>query len=439
MARTIDDILALQENSSAEVENDRFHPLPPADLERTGLNPLLIEDLICKTLLQQGTLSGRELAEALCLPLKIFEELLYELKRNLILAFHSTAGVTDFIYGLTEKGREKALLAREVSAYVGPAPVLYDEYLTSVAKQSIDNEQPDKSDIERALAGLVLADEFFDLLGPAINSGKGIFLYGEPGNGKTEVATRIAKCFTDTVFIPKTLLIEGHLVRLYDPQCHSIAEESNKETEPAYDRRWLKIRRPAVVVGGEMDLASLEIGYNTQTRVCEASLQMKGNCGIFVIDDFGRQKVGPEQILNRWILPLEKHIDYLTLPTGNKFEVPFNALLVFCTNIDPGRLMDEAFLRRLPYKIKVEDPTEQAFLAILREAATKDNLEYAPEMAEHLLSRHFRNIRPMRGCYPRDIIKQLVNIARYERRKPAMQRDDLDRAARLYLGLQTHT
>ena len=432
MARTLEEILSEQNRQPEQEDDKQFFPKPPADLAETGLNSILIEDLVCKLLLQHGLLSGKELAQKLCLPLKIFEDLLYDMKQRLILTYQSTAGVNDFTYALSEKGRQKGLLAREFSAYIGPAPVVYDDYLHSVERQSIQNERPGMSEVRRALDGLVLPEDFYSLLGPAINSGRGVFLYGEPGNGKTEVAIRIARCFQETIFIPKTLLIEGQLVKLHDPQWHVPAEETDDAA--ACDRRWLRIERPAVVVGGEMDMASLEIGYNAQTKVCEASLQMKGNCGIFVVDDFGRQKVGPEQLLNRWILPLEKRIDYLTLPSGGKFQVPFNALLVFCTNIDPVKLLDEAFLRRIPYKIRMQDPTEEAFLTILESSAARYGIEYSPEMAEYLLARHFRGIRPMRGCHPRDILQQLVNIAIFTDNSPQMKKDELDRSVSLYFS-----
>lgn len=438
MARTIDEILAGRSEPPAEPPADhRFFPHPPANLAQTGLNDILIEDLICKLLLNHGLLSGRDLAHRLCLPLKLFDELLYDMKQRLLLAYHATSGVNDFIYALTEKGRQKGLLAREFSAYIGPAPVVYAEYLRSVERQSIEGERPGRDDIAKALDGLILPSSFRDQLGPALHSGQGLFLYGEPGNGKTEVATRIAACFHDLIFLPRTLLIEGQLVQLFDPQCHSVVEEhapaeQQEQPQPAYDRRWLRIKRPAVVVGGEMDLGSLEIGYNSQTKVCEASLQMKGNCGVFVVDDFGRQKIGPEQLLNRWILPLEKRIDYLTLPSGVKFQAPFNALMVFCTNIDPVDLLDEAFLRRLPYKIRMPDPTEAEFLQIFEAAANRYGIAYDPAMAEYLLARHFRGVRALRGCHPRDILRQLLHISGFEDTVPQMRKEDLDRAASLY-------
>lgn len=437
MARTLDEILTSpkQPPSQEPATDEQFFPLPPTDFSQTGLNSILLEELICKMLLNFGALSGRDLAHRLCLPLKVFEDVLYDMKQRLLLAYHTTAGVNDFVYALTEKGQQRGLLARERSAYIGPAPVVYDDYLVAVRSQSMASEHPTMEDIRRAMTGLVLPEPLFHQLGPALHSGQGVFLYGEPGNGKTEVALRIAACFHQTIFIPKTLLIEGHLVQLFDPQCHVPVSEPEGQ---AMDRRWLRIKRPAVVVGGEMDLSSLEIGFNSQTKVCEASLQMKGNCGIFVVDDFGRQRIGPEQLLNRWILPLEKQIDYLTLPSGTKFLVPFNAFMVFCTNIDPAQLLDEAFLRRLPYKIRMQDPTEEEFLQIFMAMARLYDIPYDSSMANYLLDRHFRSIRPLRGCYPRDILRQLLHIAGFEGTAPRMEEETLDRAARLYFVSTGH-
>ena len=438
MTRTLSEILA-PEHEEAEVNvSDQFFPKVPETLEETGLNQLFVEDLICKILLSLGSLTGRELSQRLGLPLKIFSDLLHDLKQRLILVYQSTSGVDDFIYILTEAGKQKALLAREQSNYLGAAPVPFQEYLASIEKQSIRNERPGPEQLKTAFDGLVLPDDFLDQLGPAINSGRGLFLYGEPGNGKTEVAIHIAKCFTDSVYIPRTIIVEGHLIQLYDPQCHNAIAPASAEEQQKSDRRWLQIERPAVVVGGEMDLESLELGYNAQTKICEASLQLKGNSGVFVIDDFGRQRVAPEKMLNRWILPLEKRIDYLTLPSGNKILVPFNALLVFCSNLNPGLILDEAFLRRIPYKIRMSDPSEEEFVKILQDVAKHFDIPYDQSSVDYLLEKHFRGIRPMRCCHPRDIMLQLVNIALYENRPPKMTRTDLDKSiARYFLATCT--
>jgi predicted ATPase with chaperone activity len=430
MSRTLNDILPSTFNDAELSVVGQFFPEIPQTLEQTGLNTIFVEDLICKILLSEGLLSGRAISKRIGIPLRIFSDLLYDLKQRLILAYHSTSGVNDFEYVLTESGRQKALLAREQSNYLGSAPVPFNEYLESIEKQSIQNEQPGMEQLVNAFKGLVLPDDFLAALGPAVNSSRGLFLYGDPGNGKTEVAIRIAKCFKDTVYIPKTIIVEGQLIQLYDPQFHNPVETDNEQGKA--DQRWLNIERPAVVVGGEMDLDSLEIGFNAQTKICEASLQLKGNSGIFVLDDFGRQRVGPEQLLNRWILPLEKKIDYLTLPSGNKIRVPFNALLVFCSNLDPGEILEEALLRRIPYKIRMLDPSEEDFVTILREAAKHFAIPYDQSCVDYLLEKHFRGVRPMRACHPRDILQQLVNIAIFEKRQPLMTERDLDKAIGLY-------
>ncbi len=432
MTRTISEILAPPCDHTGPDIADTFFPEPPKTLEQTGLNKTFIEDLICKILLSAGSMTGLELARRLGLDLQIFSDLLHDLKLGLILAYQATSGINDFHYILTEAGKQKALLAREQSGYLGTAAVPFQDYLLSIEKQSISSEHPGLQQLQIAFEGLVLSADFLDLLGPAVNSGRGLFLYGAAGNGKTEVAIRIAKCFSQSVYIPRTIIVEGQIIQLYDPQCHKAIAAAATAGQQKYDQRWVAIERPAVVVGGEMDLDSLEIGYNSQTKISEASLQLKGNSGIFVIDDFGRQRIGPEQLLNRWILPLEKRIDYLTMPSGSKIMVPFNALLVFCSNLNPGRILDEAMLRRIPYKIQVTDPSAEEFITIFQNVTDRLNISYDSDCLDYLLAEYLRSSRPMRRCHPRDIVQQLVNIALYEHRPPRMTRTDLDKAIGLY-------
>jgi predicted ATPase with chaperone activity len=427
---TLDERLgSISEVSSASKE---FHPEAPANLQEAGINEIFLINLVCKYLLTYGVLSGKEISNKVCLPFPMVEEQLHDLKQRLIVTYQSISGINDFIYALTEKGREKALQAREASAYLGSAPVPYADYLQSVAAQTIQNETPGPVELHRAFEELVLPEEFYTLLGPAINSGRGVFLYGPAGNGKTSIARRIPHCFTDTIFIPKTLLVEGQEVKFYDPQCHKAVDVEQSDKPADHDRRWLRVERPAVIVGGEMDMASMEIIYNPVTKVCEAPVQMKGNCGILVIDDFGRQRMTPEQLLNRWILPLEKRIDFLTLPNGIKFQVPFNALLIFCTNIDPEKLMDEAFLRRIPYKIYLGDPTEDDFVRILKNSSALYDVQYDDNATEYMLNTYFRNKHHLRSCYPRDILQQIVNISLYEQKKPEMTKEVIDLGVKLY-------
>ena len=430
MTITLDERLdSISEVSSASKE---FHPEVPGNLQEAGINEIFLTNLICKYILSYGVLTGKEISNKVCLPFSLVEEQLHDLKQRLIVTYQSTSGINDFVYALSEKGREKALQAREASAYLGSAPVPYADYLQSVAAQTIQNEAPGPAELHEAFKELVLPDEFYTLLGPAINSGRGVFLYGPAGNGKTSIARRIPHCFSDTIYIPKTLLVEGQEVKFYDPQSHNAVDVEQSDKPADHDRRWLRVERPAVIVGGEMDMASMEIIYNPVTKVCEAPVQMKGNCGILVIDDFGRQRMSPEQLLNRWILPLEKRIDFLTLPNGIKFQVPFNALLIFCTNLDPEKLMDEAFLRRIPYKIYMGDPTEDGFVKILKNASDQYDVQYDDAAAEYMLKTYFRDKHHMRSCYPRDILQQIVNISLYEQKKPEMNKDVIDLGVKLY-------
>jgi len=434
--------LAYQEKavrSIIDLSEQQFYPLVPQNLNQTGLNVKLIEDLIFKLLLSRGIMTGIQIADEICLPFRIIAPILLDLKKQLFLAYRSDSCINDFEYILTEQGRTKVLTAVESSAYVGSAPVPFEKYLKSIENQSIQKETPGLEELQRAFHDLVLEPHLFYTLGPAINSGRGVFLYGVPGNGKTSIAKRIHKCFKDSIYIPKTLLIDGQLLKLYDPQWHKAIETENSGKGLPYDSRWIKIERPAVIVGGEMDLESLEIKYNPQTKISEAPLQMKANCGTFVVDDLGRQRVSPRDLLNRWILPLEKRIDFLTLSNGIKFQVPFDVLLIFCTNIDPKELLDEAFLRRIPYKVKLEDPSEEKFRHIMKFMAPQYNIEYDDSMVSHVINHYFCGKRPFRNCHPRDILEQIVNVSAYLRKQPRLTKDLINIAATNYFAAMEHT
>ena len=427
-----------ESSSGKDLSEGQFCPPVPQNLNQTGLNEKLIEDLILKFLLSLGVMTGRQIADEICLHFKIIEPILSDLKKQLFMTYRSDAGIDDFEYVLTEQGRTKALTAAESSTYVGSAPVSFTEYLKSFESQSIQKENPGFEELQHAFHDLVLEPHLFYTLGPAINSGRGVFLYGSPGNGKTSIAKRIHKCFKNAIYIPKTLLIGGQLLKFYDPQWHEPVENKDGVKGLRYDSRWIEIERPAVIVGGEMDLESLEIKYNPQTKISEAPLQMKANCGIFVVDDFGRQRISPQDLLNRWILPMEKRIDFLTLSNGIKFQVPFDELLIFCTNIDPNEFLDEAFLRRIPYKVKLKDPSEEKFRRIMKFLAPQYNIEYDDAMVTYLINNYFRKKRPFRSCHPRDILEQIINASAYERIQPRLTKGLINLAAFNYFAAMEH-
>ena len=279
-------------------------------------------------------------------------------------------------------------------------------------------EHPKEDDLRRAFSDLLIAEETFRLLGPAINSGRGLFLYGYPGNGKTSIAERITRCFGTTVWIPKVIQVEGQIIKLFDMANHEPVETEQSGgllDESDYDHRWVQIRRPTIVVGGELRMDDLEIHFDPVTKVSEAPLQLKSNLGTFLIDDFGRQRMQPVELLNRWIVPLEKRYDFLSLANGKKIRVPFDQLIIFSTNLEPTQLVDEAFLRRIPYKIQAADPTEEMFRKMIAIFAPKLGFKEVDQAAvDYLIEHHYQRVgRPFRCCHPRDLLLQVRNYCIY--------------------------
>jgi predicted ATPase with chaperone activity len=414
---------------------DSFFPVEPTSLEDTGLSATAVEALICKYLLATGTSSGRGIAEHICLPYGILETLLNSLRQRQIVVYAGSAPFNDYYYTLTDQGRNVAQSYLKSSAYVGPAPVPLMDYIISVEAQSIAAEAPSREQLEGAMAGISVDATLYDSLGPAVNSGAGMFLYGAPGNGKSTLARRLIECFGQEIWVPHALFEDGQLIKLFDAAYHS--EVQNGKTalikKQEYDRRWVKIRRPTVVVGGELTMDNLEIRHDPRSNINEAPLQMKSNCGCMLIDDFGRQRIDPDELLNRWIVPLENRHDFLTLPTGKKIQVPFEQLILFSTNLQPSDLVDEAFLRRLPYKIEIADPSEEEFHGIFQLCAEQFNCEFRRDAVECLLDKHYRPTkRPRRRCHPRDLLGQIRNFCSYNRLPMEMKPDYFDRAVKTY-------
>ena len=297
----------------------------------------------------------------------------------------------------------------------------------------------DRDRLRAGFSHLIVADELLEQVGPAVNAGKGVFLYGPPGNGKSVIAEGMGRALGGDLYVPYAIDIDGQIVTVYDPVTHEALEPTAGDGEVTIvrsaprDRRWVRIRRPVVIVGGELTLDMLDLSFNPISKFHEAPLQMKANGGVFLVDDFGRQRMRPEDLLNRWIVPLESRVDYLTLHTGRKFQVPFEVLIVFATNLDPLSLADEAFLRRIPYKIPIGDPTLSQFTEIFELNCRRKGLRFHQVMVSYLIRRHYTPInRPLRACQPRDVLEQVIALSRYRGHEPVITRELIDAACRAY-------
>jgi len=409
--------LDIQESLVASLLSDEnFSPTRPLSIEETGLGEEFIEQLICKHLMVFGTSKGRAIADNICLPYNIVEAILGTLRTNQFIVHAGSASFNDYYYSLTTQGRERATAFLASCAYVGPAPVPLMDYVISVEAQSITAEAPGPERLMEAVRGISVDPSLFESLGPAINSGAGMFLYGAPGNGKSTLAKRITLCFGQEIWVPHALYEDGQVIKFYDSAYHKpvLNDERSIIKCGEYDRRWVKISRPTVVVGGELTMDNLELRHDPRTNINEAPLQMKSNCGCLLIDDFGRQRIEPSQLLNRWIVPLEMRHDFLTLPTGKKLQVPFDQLVIFSTNLEPRDLVDEAFLRRIPFKIEIGDPSEDEFHHLFELYARTFGCEYRREYIDDLIARHYRPTnRHLRRCQARDLLLQIRSYCNY--------------------------
>jgi len=420
-------------------EEGSFLPLEPSSLEEAQLSEGEVEALVLKYLLAKGTASGRDCADQVRLPFKIVEKLLTQLKTDQLVFLRDTAAMNDYFYQLSDKGRERAKRYSEHCTYFGSAPVSLRDYIQSVAAQSLTSQHPTSEDLNLAFQDLLMNKRMLNRLGPAINSGRGLFLYGAPGNGKTSIAERVTKAFGEYIWIPRAIGVDGEILRMFDPSNHEAAPElpnTGLLDQRRIDKRWIRIRRPTIVVGGELTMNSLEVAFNRITGISEAPLQLKSNCGTLVIDDFGRQRMSTDELLNRWIVPLEKRYDFLNLSNGKKIQVPFDQLIVFSTNLEPKDLVDEAFLRRIPYKIEVVDPTEDEYRELFKLMAGKMQIVYDDSIVDYLLETHYRQAgRNLRCCHPRDLLLQVRNFCRYRNVPPEMTKEYFDFAVENYFAV----
>jgi len=420
-------------------KSDGWIPVEPDSLAAAGLTDGEVEALILKTLNGRAEATGRFLSDHLKLPFRIIDPLLHSLKHDRLVAHKGAAPMNDYVYQVTELGHERGKKFAEHCTYFGAAPVPLEAYIESVRHQTLADQHPTEEDLHRAFEDLLIDKKMLLRLGPAINSGRGLFLFGAPGNGKTSIAERITKAFGNYIWIPRALGIDGEIIRLYDPGMHEETPLPANEgllDNRKIDLRWVRIRRPTIVVGGELTMEHLEITLNTATNVSEAPIQLKSNCGTLVIDDFGRQRMTTDQLLNRWIVPLEKRYDFLNLASGKKIQVPFDQLIVFSTNLEPKDLVDDAFLRRIPYKIEIVDPEESAFRELMKIMAAQLNVEYDQAAVDYLIDTHYHSAnRPLRCCQPRDLILQIRNFCRYANRPAKMTPENFDFAVENYFAV----
>jgi len=394
-------------------------PPAPRTIEETGLSPDMILQMVTKTLHFAGELVGTALADRLGVPFAVIESSLELLKRerHCEIIGGALVGTSSYKYRLTDAGRVRAALFLEDNHYVGALPVPLDQYQAYMAGL------PHAADATRdrvrgAFSHLVLGDRMLDQLGPAIAAWHSLFVYGPPGNGKTVISQAIRNLLEGDMAIPHAVSVEGHIIRVFDPVNHEVLEGAEElghrlERSTPTDGRWVRCRRPLVTVGGELTLDALELGHSPATGFYRAPLQVIANGGVLVIDDFGRQHVAPRDLLNRWIVPLESRVDYLTLQTGQKFQMPFKVFAVFATNLKPGDLVDEAFLRRIQYKVLAESPTLAEFVQIFENYCREKAIAHEPGAAEELANDLRRRGVRLRGCHPRDLIEHALALGSY--------------------------
>jgi hypothetical protein len=419
----------------------------PGSIEETELPMGFLADLTLKLIYYKSDMSSAEIAETLALPfVGVMEKILDFLKREEYVEISGSKGFGErgYQWVISSKGGERAIQALERDQYIGPAPVPIERYNEMVLRQKMDDLKVGPSTVREALSHLVLSGDLVNRLGPAVNSGRSLFLYGPPGNGKTVIAKSIIRMLEGYVYVPYTALVDGQIVRIFDEMNHKRASDmvANNQSQATgagrggrLDRRWILIRRPEIIVGGELTMHNLDLVYDPISKTYEAPLQMKANNGLFVIDDFGRQLMRPQDLLNRWIVPLELRVDFLTLQTGKKIEVPFDELIVFSTNLDPRDLVDDAFLRRIRHKLKIDFPDERIYFEILKRECDMRSWDLPTEAFVYLMQKHYIAAkRNLRACHPRDLLDQIHDIALYLGETPKVSRAMIDRACASYFA-----
>jgi predicted ATPase with chaperone activity len=402
----------------------------PVSISDVGLRQAVLEDLALKTLYQSGPFSVLELSKLTRLSFEVASELLKRLRTEQLCQVTGLSGQIPNL-AITTQGRARAQELLAQSQYMGPAPVPLASYVNQVKKQTVENVEVHPEDVKRAFAHLVLDDETLWQLGTALNSGAAIFLHGPSGVGKTTIAETLSRVLAeDAIWMPYAVEIDGQIITVYDPTVHKRLEN----LEPyGHDERWVICQRPSILVGGELTIEMLDLQFNPTTKFYSGPVQMKANNGVLIIDDFGRQRVRPDDLLNRWVVPLDRRIDFLTLAGGRKIEIPFEMLVVFASNLDPNQLMDAAFLRRIQTKIRIGEVTDDEFCEIFRRVAAERQIDSDNDAAKDLIHFIKDTLRQeLRSCYPRDIVNQICWAAKYEGKDPQLNHRSVMRAIESY-------
>ncbi|MBV2361690.1 ATPase [Thalassococcus sp. CAU 1522] len=413
-------------------------PPPPKRLEEMGLQPVMMRDIVLKTMFRKNTNQITHLARAVCLPVPVAQEIVDMARsQGLVEAMGTMTAATannEMAYQLTDNGKARALDALAQSEYFGPMPVPLDRYHEQVERQSIRNIQISRDQLTSAMGHLILPDDLIANLGPAVSSGRSILMYGPPGNGKSSISNGIRDAMGDKIYVPRAIEYSGQVITVYDPIVHSSAEADEDDPnalrrKARFDRRYVLCQRPTVITGGELSLEMLDLVYNPTARTYQAPLQLKSSGGIFIVDDLGRQSEPPQKLVNRWIVPLEESKDILSLQSGEKFEVPFDTLVIFSTNFHPNEIFDQAALRRIFFKIKIDGPSQEDFLKIFSMVARKRKMQLDQASLVHLLKNKYPTINNVYANYqPIFLIDQMISVCDFEGWPYKMTPELVDRA-----------
>ena len=427
-------------------------PSAPDSLRESGLSLSFINDLTMRVLYTKGTMLGIDLARFICLPFKVLEEALKFLKDEKCIEVNGgdLIGRVSYRFNLTELGRKRAIEAMKQCQYVGPAPVPIEDYVEQTYRQAVTGINCTPEPLRASFSHLVIKEELFNAIGPAIISGRSVFIYGPPGNGKTSVARAIGEFMNNAggeIYVPYAFLAENSIITLFDNAVHQLVDdnaadriEDNEATirrllnSGTVDPRWVRIRRPVIVTGGELNLDMLDLRYNAAANFYQAPLHIKANGGIFLIDDFGRQLCSPKELLNRWILPLEDRHDFLTVSSGKKFEVPFEQLIIFSTNLDPKDLVDDAFLRRIRHKVGIDAPPREIYEKIFNAYCKRLGMNPCPDAVDYLFERYYNKGRCTRASDCRDLLEIIQSICRFRRQPVHLTRDLMVESAKSFIS-----